>query len=317
MKPETMEELGATLNSFPQGKSNPELLMQTYAVDLAGFSDGAIVQACRRFRRGEVMGQNKTFAPSIAEFVAEVKKRQELLGLLADASRRLPAPSPIPGADTPTDRMRARLAKEMAARAVLFENMDFVEFGRRCAALEFPVGSQWRMGTVYGPLAEAGAQDQALVTEPAETDQATAFGPVWSAFVFGTLLAGPQGGALPDAPMRADHDRAFPSVMRAFDRASVGRGLALPERWHALKDAMEPVVVDGPLAARWRGLFSDRRWPKLPVPRMLPVIYAPKAAIEEGAEPRLTDCETALDQFAGALDTATRTDGATGDDRAA
>lgn len=54
-------------------------LLLTYDEDTTGVPDQAIIEAAGRFRRGEVAGQNKTFAPSIAEFCTEARRIAELL----------------------------------------------------------------------------------------------------------------------------------------------------------------------------------------------------------------------------------------------
>ena len=83
------------LNAFPASNSNPDLTMGTYEAVLQGISPQAVTEAAQRFTMGDVQGQSKTFAPSIAEFVAEARQRQEYIDLKARPP--LPAPRYFPG----------------------------------------------------------------------------------------------------------------------------------------------------------------------------------------------------------------------------
>ncbi len=64
--------------------------MGTFESVLQGLSPQAITDAASRFTKGDVRGQSMTFAPSIAEFVAEARKRQEYLELLARPKLAIP-----------------------------------------------------------------------------------------------------------------------------------------------------------------------------------------------------------------------------------
>lgn len=80
------------LNAFPQSAADLRGLLLTYDEALTGLDDDAICVAAARFIRGEVSGQNRSFAPSVAEFAAEVRR------------------TPIPGrrALPPADRSKFR-----------------------------------------------------------------------------------------------------------------------------------------------------------------------------------------------------------------
>lgn len=83
---------------------------------LGDVSDAAIQEAALRFRRGEVPGQNKAFAPSSAEFNDEAKRLHDLLPYRdrpkIPAPRREPAP-----VQTPAERARMRLKMPMLRHA--------------------------------------------------------------------------------------------------------------------------------------------------------------------------------------------------------
>jgi phosphate/sulfate permease len=141
----------AMLNSFPQGNNNPDLTMGTYEAVLRDASSQAITEAAQRFTTGKVQGQSKTFAPSVAEFIAEVERRQELIDI--QAKPRLPPPQYFPGPLAPFQiRQQKRLA-ENAHRPVLFENINFDQWRKLSANREIPVGAIWvaSLGIVYGP----------------------------------------------------------------------------------------------------------------------------------------------------------------------
>lgn len=125
--------------------------MGTYEQVLQGLSPQAVTEAAQRFTMGDVEGQSKTFAPSIAEFVTEARSRQEYIDL--KAKPRLPAPRYFPGPLAPFQvRQQKRLA-ENAHLPVLFENISYDQWRKMSIAKEIPVGAKWiaSSGIVYGP----------------------------------------------------------------------------------------------------------------------------------------------------------------------
>lgn len=94
-------------------------LLLTYDEDTTGVPDQAIIEAAGRFRRGEVQAQNKTFAPSIAEFCTEARRIAELLPYRGMS--KLPKPTPdyifVPRDDPKT---RARMGFKMAVLSASF-----------------------------------------------------------------------------------------------------------------------------------------------------------------------------------------------------
>lgn len=150
MNDAAMLEIARMRNSFAQTGDNPDLTRDTYKLALQDLSSQAVIEAAQRFVMGDVQGQSKTFAPSIAEFVAEARQRQELLAL--KARPRLPAPRYFPGPLAPFQiRQQKRLA-ENAHLAILFENISFDQFRKMSRAREIPVGAKWcSLGIIFGP----------------------------------------------------------------------------------------------------------------------------------------------------------------------
>lgn len=127
------------------------MLLRTYRAVLADSTSQSIIDAAQRFTTGKVQGQSKTFAPSVAEFVAEVERRQEIIDI--QAKPRLPAPRYFPGPLAPFQvRQQKRLA-ENANRKVLFEGINFDQWKKLSANREVPTGAIWiaSLGVVYGP----------------------------------------------------------------------------------------------------------------------------------------------------------------------
>jgi len=150
MNQSSFTAITALLNAFPQSGANVKALLLTYEQALTGVGDAAVDEACRRFISGDVEGQSKTFAPSIAEFVTEARRRQEYIDL--KARPRLPAPRYFPGPLAPFQvRQQKRLA-ENAHLPVLHENIAYDQFRKMSAAKEIPVGAKWTSaGIIYGP----------------------------------------------------------------------------------------------------------------------------------------------------------------------
>lgn len=74
MNQQAYQEITKMLNAFPQATADIRGLLLTYDEALTGLDDGAICATAAKFVRGEVPGQNKTFAPSVAEFRDEVRR---------------------------------------------------------------------------------------------------------------------------------------------------------------------------------------------------------------------------------------------------
>jgi hypothetical protein len=140
------------LNSFPASNSNPDLTMGTYEAVLQGISPQAVTEAAQRFTMGDVPGQSKTFAPSIAEFVTEARRRQEYIDM--KARPRLSAPPGYSG--TPWHIRQEKARTKYQECPIIKENVSYDEFRKMSASGEVPVGGAWiaSIQTVYGPPAE-------------------------------------------------------------------------------------------------------------------------------------------------------------------
>lgn len=122
----------------------------TYEKVLTGIGDQAITEAATRFICGDVTGQSRTFAPSVAEFVTEARQRQEYIDL--KAKPRLPAPRYFPGPLAPFQVRQQKRLSQYADHPILFENISYDQFRKMSAAKEIPVGGFWTsLGIVYGP----------------------------------------------------------------------------------------------------------------------------------------------------------------------
>jgi len=129
------------LNSFPQGTGNPDLTMGTYEAVLKDISSQAVIEAAQRFTMGEVHGQSKTFAPSVAEFVTEARQRQEYIDL--KAKPRLPAPRYSPGSLAPFQVRQEKRRAEYADRPVIEANVPLDRFVALSRAKQLPTDAIW------------------------------------------------------------------------------------------------------------------------------------------------------------------------------
>lgn len=142
-------EVARMLNAFPMGNSNPDLTMDTYELATQGLSPQAVIEAAQRFIMGDVQGQSKTFAPSIAEFVAEARQRQEYIDI--KAKPRIPVYRHHTG--SPFYVRQEKTRTKYSECEILAENVGLDEYRRRVK--EFPEGHAWigALATVYGPPA--------------------------------------------------------------------------------------------------------------------------------------------------------------------
>lgn len=127
------------------------MLLLTYEQALIAVGEQAICEAAARFRDGDVVGQSKTFAPSVAEFVQEARSRQEYIDI--KAKPRLPAPRYFPGPLAPFQVRQQKRLSENSHLPVLFEGINSDQWRKMSLAREIPAGSKWvaSLGIVYGP----------------------------------------------------------------------------------------------------------------------------------------------------------------------
>lgn len=141
----------AMLNGFPQGNANPDLTMATFEAALRDVTSQAVIEAAQRFTCGDVTGQSRTFAPSIAEFVQEARRIADLIPYRDRP--RLPPPSHRPGPLAPFQVTQQRLRAENEHLPVLFEDVSYDRWRKLSADRQVPVGAKWvaALGIVYGP----------------------------------------------------------------------------------------------------------------------------------------------------------------------
>ena len=111
------QEMTKMLTGFPQSQADIMALLLTYDEDLTGISDQAIVETAQRYRRGDIPDQNKTFAPSIAEFVTSSRRQEEIVAIRSRPRLQAPPVRPLPASPPEqrrTDEERARQAERMA-----------------------------------------------------------------------------------------------------------------------------------------------------------------------------------------------------------
>jgi hypothetical protein len=137
------------------------LLLDTYEQQLAVVSTEAVERAVRRFLAGDVEGQSKRFAPTMAEFMSEARDGEEYLAIL----NRPPAAIALPYRGDPDNLapFEKRIAKSKASHAhlpILHEDISFDQWRKLSASRAIPVGAVWVacLGTVYGPDPKLPAQ---------------------------------------------------------------------------------------------------------------------------------------------------------------
>jgi hypothetical protein len=151
MEQKTFLALTAMLNAFPQGSSNPDLTIRTFEAALADCSDEAIVKAALRFTKGDVPEQSMKFAPTVPEFVQQVRKCQEFIDIAARP--RIAPPVYRSGPLAPFQIAQQKKFAENSHLPVLFEDINFDQWKRMSKEQQVPAGSKWvaALGIVYGP----------------------------------------------------------------------------------------------------------------------------------------------------------------------
>lgn len=155
MNQQAKDAITGMLNCFPQTNQDYRVLLLTLSKLLDGVADQAVIRAAERYASGDVTNQSMTFAPSGPEFVAEVRRVQEVLDI--QAKPRLPAPVYRRGLMAPFEMMRQKALAENSHLPVLFEGVSYEQFRKMSASRDIPVGAKWVacLATVFGPSALA------------------------------------------------------------------------------------------------------------------------------------------------------------------
>lgn len=153
MNQNSFAAITALINAFPQSAADSRALLLTFDRALTAVSDPAINEAVDRFIVGDVQGQSKTFAPSVAEFVTEARKRQEYLDL--KSRPRLPAPRYFPGPVAPFQVRQEKARTKYRNCPILQENVSYDQFRMLSQKQEIPAGAVWvaTLATIFGPPA--------------------------------------------------------------------------------------------------------------------------------------------------------------------
>lgn len=181
-------------------------------------------------------------------------------------------------------RQFAALSPEERAEAERWRDAYLVDMRDRKAA-PMPVGVflRDRAWTGLDPaVLERFGKAMAARLKPEERARpdgwAVCLGPVGMARLFGFLIDGPADADLAGraflsaVQMRA----AWPGVANWIALQRQAGGAVFGPRWHALKDAMEPVPQGSAVLASWRAAFGERCWPWLPVFDRIDVVFCPK-----------------------------------------
>lgn len=175
---------------------------------------------------------------------------------------------------TPEERVEAERWRDAYLLDMADRKKDPVMVGN------FLAGKMWEaLDPAILERAEKRKQAQLGSEEQAKPDGwAPMLGPVGMARLFALLIAGqqegdPQPGALwLEAHLRRD----WPAVHQWKQLHQSKGGIVFGERWHALKDAMEPVPRDSDALSDWRAAFAERGWPWIAVFDRLDVVFCPK-----------------------------------------
>lgn len=143
-------EITRMLNAFPVGNSDTDLTMETYELATQDFSSTAVIEAAQRFVLGQVKDQSLAYAPTVAEFMQEVRQRQEYIDL--KAKPRLPAPRYFPGPLAPFQVRQEKRRAQYADRPVIEANVPLDRFVALSRAKQLPTDAIWvaTMG-ILGP----------------------------------------------------------------------------------------------------------------------------------------------------------------------
>ncbi len=125
MNQQSFQAITAMLNAFPQSTADKRALLLTFDRALSDVSDQAISEAVDRFICGDVKDQSRTFAPSIAEFVQETRRIDELIPYRGRA-RLAPPPRERHREPSPLDRIRMGFKMSVLSAGIGMGKVDAV-----------------------------------------------------------------------------------------------------------------------------------------------------------------------------------------------
>jgi len=131
--------IATLMNAFPQGTQNVDLTMKTFETICADFPSQVVIDVAQRFSAGMVEGQSKRFAPSVAEFVSEVRRVNDMR-IAISKKKSLSAPGQRFG-PCPWEINVGKARTRFAGWTCLATGLSHLEWlGNR---REFPVGSEY------------------------------------------------------------------------------------------------------------------------------------------------------------------------------
>lgn len=142
--------ISAMLNGFPQGSSDPDVLLRTYEAVLDGVEPTIIADTAKRFTSGEVEGQSATFAPSVAQFNQEARRLADIRSYRD--RRALPSPNQR-GGTPPFIVAREKAKTKFDGWTVFKKDIGYDEFRNLSKSRAIPVGGVWcaALATVFLP----------------------------------------------------------------------------------------------------------------------------------------------------------------------
>jgi len=151
MNQQAEDSITGMLNCFPQTNQNYELLLASLDKLCAGMAEQAIIEAAERYAAGDVADQSKKFAPSVPEFIEEVRRRQEFIELRNRP--RIEAPKYRPGKLAPFEVKRQKALGTYGHLPIIAENVSNDEWRKMSQMKQVPVGAIWvaALATIYGP----------------------------------------------------------------------------------------------------------------------------------------------------------------------
>jgi hypothetical protein len=150
------EQVGRLFAIFPGAKNTSDITINEYATGLVEMSLSVVRRVVDKYKFGEIEGHKTRFPPEFPEFYGQIKRQIMLDQAVKNQKDRktsisMSSRNPLAEGNTPIETSIEKARVDNLDRQVIDKNVSVDEFQARCKLMQFPVGTIWRLGVVYGP----------------------------------------------------------------------------------------------------------------------------------------------------------------------
>tara|TARA_R110000737_G_scaffold340221_1_gene362873 strand:+ start:7199 stop:7864 length:666 start_codon:yes stop_codon:yes gene_type:complete len=150
------EQVGRLFSIFPGAKNTSDTTINEYITGLVDVPFSVVLCVVDKYKFGDIEEHKTRFPPEFPEFYGQIKRQIMLDRAVKNQEGRntsisMSSRNPLAEGNTPIETSIEKARVQNLDRQVIDKNVSVDEFKARCKSMQFPVGTIWRLGVVYGP----------------------------------------------------------------------------------------------------------------------------------------------------------------------